>query len=737
MKKSKTVLQIALPTPLRNDCLDYLVPENWEYQLAKIGSRVRIPFRNKEMVGILLGISDQSAVSEEKLKPAIGLIDHEILLPTTLLKLCEFASQYYQHPLGDVIGTALPSLLRKGAPARFREEKFWKLCGHTKTIESSSFSRSPKQQQLFDLLLAHKEGCSEKILKQQKISSAAIKSLQEKGTIEFFLREENPIHEPRTCQPALNLNSEQQNAVEKLSADLEKFHVSLLDGITGSGKTEVYLHVIQHVLNAGKTCLILVPEIGLTPQFMNRIFCRFDCPISVLHSGLNDRERLDAWLLASRGIAKIIISTRSGIFTPIPQLGLIIVDEEHDASFKQQDGLRYSARDLAIVRAQIENMPIILGSATPSLESLRNADAARYQWIKLTARAGEAKMPQIRLLDLRNQKLHHGLSEKLLESISQHISNGNQVILFINRRGYAPIWMCAHCGWVADCLHCDAHLTLHLSQGYLQCHHCGIMRRIDHQCRSCQGKKLIPLGTGTERLEEILAARFPDTEIIRIDRDTTSRKGALNSTLNKIKNGSQQILIGTQMLAKGHDFPNVTLVGILDADSGLFNADFRGSERLGQLITQVAGRAGRAEKPGEVVVQTYNPQHPLLLKLIQEGFHKFTDTILEERKAASLPPYAHLALFRAEAPEKEIAEVFLDQLKTQIQTLEMTGVYLLGPIPAPMEKRARFYRYQLLLQSHQRKNLQDLLDRIIPLVRSNKSSPRLRWSIDVDPIDLF
>ena len=539
------------------------------------------------------------------------------------------------------------------------------------------------------------------------------------------------------CPPAPSLSTDQQQAVATIIQNFAHFYPALLHGVTGSGKTEVYLHAIAHALSLGKQALVLVPEIGLTPQTVARFQQRFPIPIAILHSGIGDKARSQAWLMAKAGLASIVIGTRSAIFAPLPNLGIIIVDEEHDISYKQQDSFRYSARDLALLRGKLEAIPVILGSATPSLESFYHAKRGHYQLLSLPERAGNAIHPSFHIIDNRNQTLESGLSTHLFTVMQRHLQAGNQVLLFLNRRGYAPTLLCHHCGWVATCRRCDAHLTLHHSPMQLQCHHCGKICSVNSHCGDCQMGNLLTIGVGTQRLEQVLEKRFPDYAIVRIDRDTTRRKGKMQILLEDIHSQRSQILIGTQMLAKGHHFPKVTLVIILNIDDGLFSADFRAHERTAQLLVQVAGRAGRAEHPGEVWIPTHVPDNPLLNKLIKEGYQAYTQTALNERQVTELPPYTYLGLFRAEALKAELALNFLEQVKQLADSISGSKVHILGPIPAPMEKRAGRYRAQLLLQSSQRSALHHLLAPLVLQIEAAKWAKKVRWSLDIDPQEML
>jgi primosomal protein N' (replication factor Y) len=543
---------------------------------------------------------------------------------------------------------------------------------------------------------------------------------------------------------APELNAEQARAVAAVTAALGGFVPFVLDGVTGSGKTEVYIRLIAEVLAAGRQALVLVPEIGLTPQLREQLERRLPGPQAVLHSALAEGERERAWQSAADGRALLVLGTRSACLVPLPRLGLIVVDEEHDASLKQQEGFRYSARDLAVRRAQQAGCPVVLGSATPSLETLHNARAGRYHRLELRHRAGGARAPAVALLDIRGQPLHAGLSRLLRAQVEAETAAGNQVLLFLNRRGFAPVLTCHDCGWVGECRHCDARLTYHLRLRRLWCHHCGWYLAAPAVCPACRGTDLRGLGLGTERLEEELRATFPDLSLARIDRDSTRRKGELDRLLAAGRRGETQVLLGTQMLAKGHDFPGVTLVGILDLDQSLYAADFRAPERTAQLIVQVAGRAGRAERPGRVLIQTRHPTHPLLRSLIDGGYAGFAELALAERASAQLPPFAHLALLRADAPAPEVPLEFLRQARALAlaQLAEAgaggqgAGVSVSSPVPAPMERRAGRYRAQLLVEAPLRGALQRFLGPWVAALWSLGRPRGLRWSVDVDPLDM-
>ena len=523
------------------------------------------------------------------------------------------------------------------------------------------------------------------------------------------------------------LNPEQQQALESIQAK-SGFQVNLLFGITGSGKTEVYLQAMQQVLAQQKQALILVPEIGLTPQIVARISQAYDLPMSVLHSGLTDRQRAEAWLSAVTGEAKIIVGTRSSIFTPLPDLSLIVIDEEHDLSFKQQSGFRYHARDVAIKRAKELDIPVILGSATPSLESYANAEQGRYQLLKLTERAGGAKTPLISLLNIQDQKLQSGLSELLLKTMQRHLDKEGQVLLFLNRRGFAPILMCHHCGWIKHCDRCDSPMTVHINQK-LYCHQCDAIRPMPARCEECQGEELFTVGVGTEQLEETVTQLFPDKKVLRIDRDSTRKKGAMDEKLAAIHAGEADILIGTQMLTKGHHFANLTLVAVVNADNGLFSYDFRALEYLGQQIVQVAGRAGREDKSGEVVIQTHQPNHSLLNYLLQAGYEKFLQALLKERQAAILPPFSYQAALIAKAVSKSAVLAFLHEASDLLSASEQLEVF--GPSLHNLKKIAGKFEGEILLQSTSRRVLQQVLHQWQAQLVTLKSATRVKWVFDV------
>lgn len=731
-------LSVAVPTPLRR-LFDYLPPEGFsptDCQQLQPGVRVRVPFGNQELIGLLLAIKTETDTPPEKRRAAHAILDHTPLLPAELMQLCQWAADYYQCPPGEVFQAALPTLLRQGEAPELCTETVWQLTTEGKGLPEGALKRAPKQAQLLTAL-QQRETLTRQDLETLNLTLATAKALQDKGLAKT---DERTLTPKTSCeilaQQPLTLGEQQADALAQIQFD--HYQSYLLEGATGSGKTEIYLQAIANTLAQGKQALVLIPEIGLTPQTLSRFEQRFRVPIAALHSGLNDRERLQAWLQAARGIARIVIGTRSAIFTPLPDPGILIVDEEHDPSFKQQDGFRYSARDLAAVRAHKHQIPLLLGTATPSLETLFNALQGRYHHLRLTHRAGNAKPPSVSLIDIRGQRLVAGFATAMLEAIGETLARGDQALVFINRRGYAPTLMCHDCGWQANCPHCDARMTVHQQPRHLHCHHCDHQRPIAPQCPECFGTDLQALGQGTERSEDELQRLFPNANILRIDRDTTRRKNAMQQMLDQIHSGTPCILVGTQMLAKGHHFPNVTLVAIIDADGGLFSADFRGPERMGQLLTQVAGRAGRAEKPGRVIVQSHHVDHPLVQSLLYEGYPQFARYLLNERQLGHMPPYRYLALIKAESKRGENAHGFLSVARELAEQLQPANIQIgyLGPLPGIMEKRQGRFRFQLQINAARRPLLQHLLRHLAQQLENHPLGRRVRWAIDVDPQDM-
>lgn len=716
-------LEIAVPTPVYG-CFDYLAPKNINLEP---GIRVLVPFGRRKLIGIIVKTKEQSDFPH--CKPVIKCLDDQPVLSPHLMQLCQFAAEYYHYPLGQVLQTALPTYLRGEKANTPITENCYHLSELGTKIHLSDLKRSPKQAKCIARLKQAPEGIKHSELKQLEISTQTLTAMQKKGWLEIKALPNFPKkHHSATKGPALN--AEQTAAIATFTAS-KQFSVFLLNGVTGSGKTEVYIQAMQAIIKSGKQVLILVPEIGLTPQTIKRFDSRFSETTVALHSGLNDTERFNAWTHAKTGAANIIIGTRSAVFTPFKNLGLIIIDEEHDSSYKQQDNFRYHARDLSIMRAKFLDIPLILGSATPSLESYYNGQTKRFQEITLTKRAGNAIPPHLGVIDLRNKKINQGLSEPLIQTIKKHLNQKNQVLIFLNRRGFSPTLLCHDCGFIAHCKRCEKHLTYHQNAKQLRCHHCQHTEKAPTHCPECASEALIPVGKGTQRLEEALSHYFPDVNIARIDRDSTRKKDSLHQSLKKIEKGEHQLLIGTQMLAKGHHFPNVTLVAIIDVDGSLFSTDFRATERLGQLVMQVSGRAGRAEKPGEVLLQTHQPEHPLLKILLNEPYQYYLDFLLAERKQTELPPFTHLAIFRAQSNTLLKSMQFLQAVKK----LFSNAINCLGPAPATMTKKAGKYRAELLMQADSRASLHAELNRAQTQIDSLESAKTVRWVLDVDPLE--
>lgn len=732
--QDRYIFKVAVPVPLYQ-LFDYLPPPGFDPHKAQPGIRLKVPFGKSEKTAFLWAVS-QTDDSGRPLKPVLQILDDEPLLSDKDLALLSWASQYYHFPLGEIIKAAFPAGLRLGKTAQAGVEAGYRLTEAGLQQDPAQLKRAPKQQALLAMLGEYPRGLTETVLTAQLTGwRPAAKALLAKGWLAAgILADTRPA--PLAIAPGLPANAHQQEAIDRIKHGLGKFGVFLLYGVTGSGKTEVYLQVIETVLARGLQVLVLLPEISLTPQLEQRFRQRFgQTGITVSHSRLSDNQRLNAWLAMRQGQSAILLGTRSALFTPMAKPGLIVLDEEHDASYKQQEGFRFSARDSAIVRAKLLQIPVLLGSATPSLETLYNAEKGRYHLLSLPERAGNAVPPRLQLLDIRQKKLYEGVSETLMAAMRETLAQQGQVLLFVNRRGFAPTLICHHCGWLARCPRCDANLVVHARLGLLRCHHCDQQQKLMPQCPACDGTSLTPLGLGTERVEHMLQAEFPGKTIIRLDRDSTQRKGALQDYLRQISQGHADIILGTQMLSKGHHFPNVTLAAIVDADSGLFSIDFHAPERLAQLIVQVSGRAGRADKPGTVILQTRQPEHPLLVTLTRQGYSEFAAMALAERKAAGLPPFSYQALLRAQARDADTPRQFLQQLA---DTATSGGlVQIAGPVSAPMAKRAGLYRFQLLFTSASRKALHQCLDALVEDLSRGKPAQKLRWSLDVDPIDWY
>ncbi len=718
------ILRVALPVPLHS-LFDYRV----DAEVAP-GCRVLVPFGKRHVVGVAIGMASPEEVGTRALKPVERVLDATPLLTPELMATLQWAARYYQHPLGEVLQAALPVHLRSprdlpetGVPVlRLTPEGI-------AALDDPGRRRGTRVDALLAKLAERPQSRAE--LDSLDGVASALRAATTRGWVERLRLPAIAPDAATDAGPALN--EEQQAAADAVIAS-GGYASFLLDGVTGSGKTEVYLQIIRSCLARGRQALVLVPEIALTPQTLRRFRERLGIDIAALHSGLNETERALAWLGAARGEARVILGTRSALFVPLSQAGAILVDEEHDSSYKQQEGFRYHARDLAVLRAQALGVPVVLGSATPSLESLANATTGRYHHLRLRHRAGMAQPPTLQVVDLRHQQLDHGLARPTLQAIADCLERGEQALVFKNRRGYAPVLLCRDCGWSAQCPHCERAMTLHRRNNRLRCHHCGHERHAPNACAECGGLAIGPLGEGTERLEEALATRFPHVPVVRVDRDTTRGRRARDALFDRLADAGPRVLVGTQMLAKGHDLPHLTLVVVVGVDESLFSIDFRAGERLGQLVVQVAGRAGRAERPGTVILQTHAPGNPLLATLIDGGYRSLATRLLAERRDAGLPPFAHFALLRAEAKDAVVLDAFL---RAALERIDDPGILAHGPLAAPMPLRAGLRRGQLLLETSSRADLQAFLPPWLDAVRALPGTRALRWSIDVDPVDLY
>ena len=725
------ILHVALPVPVPR-LFDYLPAV--ATTPAPVGARVRVPFGARVLTGVVAGHGATDEGSVAGLRTAEAL-DADPLLRGELLESLRWLARYTHTPLGEVLATALPGPLRHGEALPDTRAHGWRLSEAGATARGAL--RAGRPRRLADLLAsAGEDGIDESILFGSLDQPRdAARTLLARGLIERF---ELVVRSAPQSGAGPTPNGDQRIAIQAIEAAHAGFATFLLDGVTGSGKTEVYLQAITACLARGRQALVLVPEIGLTPQLLARFRARLGVPVHALHSQLSDGERARTWTACARGDARVVVGTRSAVFLPLPDAGLIVVDEEHDASYKQLDGIRYHARDFALVRAKALGVPVVLGSATPSLESLHNARRGRSTHLHLRTRAGNAKPPRVRVVDVRKRALEAGLSNEAFEAIADTLRAGGQILVFKNRRGYAPVLQCHDCGWSAQCPRCSAPersvpMTVHAAGRRLQCHHCGHRKPAPDACPDCGGLALQPQGAGTERIEDALVAHFADVPVLRIDRGTTGRRDALESQLAAFGD-APGILVGTQMLAKGHDLPNLRLVVVVGIDEGLFSADFRAPEKLAQLLIQVAGRAGRAAHAGTVLLQTHHPEHPLLSMLLSGGYGAFADAELDARAQAGFPPFAHIALLRSEAQQVDVARTFLDGARA---LLEPHGLELHGPLPAPMPRRAGYQRVQLIVSSADRRRLHMALDASMSDIYALPDARKVRWSLDVDPVDLY
>jgi primosomal protein N' (replication factor Y) len=730
---SKSYVRVAVPIPLRAE-FDFV----WNPELgnAVVGGRVQVPFGRRTLVGVVTEVNISTEVPKNKIKQVIARLDALSVFAPALWNSLRWASSYYQAPPGEMLLAALPKLLRDGKATKLQGELWYtaKELGSSKVLQ-----RAPKQVLVHTFLLeqgtvganaaildAHVQGWRpvlSELVKKQLISS-------ESRAIEI------PVN--TALLEHIELNESQRIAAKKIAEAGQSYCSFMLHGTTGSGKTEVYFDAMDQVLARNQQVLLLVPEIGLTPQLMERVSNRFLCPVVMLHSGLSDRARHLAWTQINHSTARIVVGTRSAVFAPARTLGLIVVDEEHDASFKQQDGVRYNARDFAIYLARQWDVPIILGSATPSLESLSNAKQGRYQYLSLKHRAGGSALPSVEIIDLRKSPVESGISRQMLTAVSDRLARGEQSLLYLNRRGYAPVIYCNSCSEGAKCHRCDAYLTLHKSCQQVRCHHCGYQGVFSPVCSTCGESRLSSIGEGTQQLEQVLKERFPDATVMRIDRDSAGSESKLIEMLDSVQSGAVDIILGTQMLSKGHDFPNVTLVGVLNADQGLFSTDFRGAEHLFQQLVQVAGRAGRRQVLGQVLIQTAVPDNPFFQFVAAHDFESFSELLLSERKLLRYPPYEQAVLFRAESNFPGDGLNFLQSMRTWLkQRIGERAIRIYDPVPSPMERRAGRYRAQLLLLGADRKYICRLVGDCCVMLEADRFLRKVRWSVDVDPVDTY
>lgn len=734
MPDQPRLVRVALAVPLRRT-FDYSYPDTVS---PVVGARVMVSFGRQQLIGYVIELPRSSDIDPKKIKPILELLDQDSAIDPELFTLIHWAANYYQHPIGEVFASCLPSRLNKGEKAQLSPEYQWHLTAQGEQAKPAK--NAVKQQLILNFAKAHGNAIEPSSLPSNRFSRADIRKLVEKGW--FTEAQIVPKASAKSTINCLNPlcekpepTQQQHTALAKIYAKKDQFQPFLLDGVTASGKTEVYLRAIEQQLEANKQVLVLVPEIGLTPQTVRRFEARFQVPIAMLHSGLTGKQRLNEWIRAKQGLTSIVIGTRSALFTPFSALGIIVIDEEHDVSFKQQEGFRYSARDLALFRAHQLQIPIILGSATPSMESQFNVKQGKFERLELSQRAGNAQAPHSKIFDVRQRHLEAGISQPLKEHLQQHLDNGNQALVFLNRRGFAPSLLCHDCGWIAECSRCDKNMTLHYQMKRLHCHHCDRQAFLPPKCPKCQSEKLVPVGLGTERLEESLQSMFPNNTVARVDRDSTRNKNAMEKLTKQVHSGEIDILVGTQMLAKGHHFPKLTCVAVVDIDGCLFSADYRATERTAQLLTQVAGRAGRGDDKGEVIIQSHHPDHPLLVNLFTQNYQILSDQILAEREAANLPPYSAQALIRANANQLGKPMQFLHDAAELLKQYD--NIEVLGPYPAPMIKKAGKMHAHLLLQTSNKKQLQQILNASLSLIESFKSAQATRWSIDIDPQEVF
>tara|TARA_B100000676_G_scaffold311936_1_gene383885 strand:- start:1210 stop:3414 length:2205 start_codon:yes stop_codon:yes gene_type:complete len=732
---AKRIVQVALPVRLRR-LFDYRVDHL--NQVPHVGARVLVPLQKRKVVGIVCASRENSELPFSKLKPVSRVLDDKPLLSKELFRLLLWAASYYHHPVGDVLQTALPVRLRRDCPSEPKPLYLWRISDAGRERLDTIPVRYAAQRHVLELLVSAQESAlAGKSLSSTLPNAATVLArLEGQGFVEK-VTVDLPGSPPET-EAAAALNPAQQAASAALQGAEGSYTPFLLDGVTGSGKTEVYLDCACRIISRGRQALVLVPEIALTPQLIARFEGRLGSSLAVLHSGLTDTERHRAWWRARQGSAAVVLGTRSAVFAPMARPGVIIVDEEHDLSYKQREGFRYHARDIAVKRAQLADIPVVLGSATPSLESMANAANGRYRHLKLESRAGSSRLPKVEILDLNRLALNDGLSAPVVGAIKDCLSRGEQSLVFVNRRGFAPVMVCTECGWQARCPRCDARQTLHRRTGRVICHHCGSQVSAPSTCPECQKETLFPVGEGTQRVEEALVRIFPEADVMRIDSDVAGPSDEIAKALQAVRDRKVDILVGTQMLSKGHDFAGVTLVCVLSADQGLYSLDFRGSERLFQQLSQVSGRAGRRERRGVVLVQTAHPEDPAFARLRQHDLAGFAKEALSERKTAGYPPYVRFALMRAESTQSGAPIRFLRSAALAGENLvSSSAVEIMTPVPSPMERRAGRFRAQLLVRSKDERRFHRFLEDWVQGIEASREAARVRWSLDVDPQEMY
>jgi len=724
-------IDVALDVPLRQT-FSYLIDQ----PALEPGVRLRVPFGRRKMVGVLLGYR-VSPPPQIKLRQVEAVLDEQALFSASLIQLIDWTARYYHHPPGEVWRAAIPAVLRKGCAATHGLLEVHYQIDDLPADWSTQAKRAALQRKLIEALLGQPEGISSTQL-TALIPSArnALAALLNKG----WIKQQQRLPRIEPVEPAEDpsiLTSEQSTALMQLSAKGQCFHCSVLEGITGSGKTEVYFALIDNCLALGLQSLVMVPEIALTDQLLSRFRQRFGSKVVRLHSGMSDAKRYRAWWQLSTGAVDIVLATRSGVFQQFKALGLIVVDEEHDISFKQQEGLRYHARSLAIKRAQLDDIPIVLGSATLALETIKHVQQQRYVGTRLMSRIGSRSLPDVEIIDLNQHRTDSGISSVAINALRETLARGEQTLVFINRRGYAPVLYCASCQWTAQCQRCDAQMTVHAPARHLQCHHCGAVRGLPQTCDACGEANLVELGQGTQKIEEILGEQFPGARIQRFDRDNLSTANKLQHAMDKVHAGEIDILVGTQLLAKGHDFAGVSLVLVINADQGLHSIDFRAPEQLVQQLIQVAGRAGRGTQKGRVLIQSYFPDHPYLQAVKHHNYRQFVLPELQQRELAGFPPYTYLALWRARASQAEPLMQFLKFVTNAGRRMQPQATLCFDPVESPMFKRGGQYHAQLLVSAQQRSVLHGWLSPWITAVESDRQFSRVRWSIDIDPVSLL